>query len=197
MYELYTNNKVKFSDCIISVRDNISLLPNHKKSKDIENRLNTRTFKEIILKNKIETLPSCYDIVLIDNTPFAGVTLNNSLGMSDYYLGVVDNCGDALHGLERISEIADDVRDCHLNQNLKPVGILMNDFDKTSNISKQYINQLQDQYKELIFDTRIYHSVKYKSAILDNKSIYELDKNLGLNFDSLYQELVSRLSIRV
>lgn len=194
MYDLYTNKKVIFDDCISQYNNNIYVIPNSIESAILDMELNNRTNRENILKNKLNTLNMEFEYILIDNSPFLNVIVHNALTMSDYYIEVIDNSTSAIQGLNLVSRTINNIKDSMLNDRIKLLGILRNRFDKRTNFTKQFVEVLESNYKDNLFNTIIYDSIKYKESITYNKTIQEYNKQYSEPYNALYREVIDRIN---
>jgi len=193
LYDLYRHNQINFKETIVeNVKTNIDVIPNTIESATLENDLR-KINREAIFKNKLDSIPNIYNYILIDNSPFLGLCVANSFGISDYYIEVIDNSSSAIKGLEMVKSIVDDVIDSGLNPKIKKLGILRNRYDKRTNYTKQVNDYLNDRFKHQVFQTIINDSVKYREATLMNNTIHEYDKTYALPYDNLYDEVITRL----
>lgn len=193
LYDLYSNFKVNFDDCIVKYSGNIDVIPNTINSAILENELHNKMTRETILKSKFEKFNNDYDVIIIDNSPFLGLCTTNAMCMSDSYIEVIDNSTSALQGLNLVNNLVKSIKENGINNNLNLLGILRNNFEKKTIFSKQLNEVITDEYKEDIFETIIYNSVKYKEAVTMNKTIQEYDVKHAEPYNALYYEILNRL----
>lgn len=193
MYDLYSNPRVTYDDCIVHLRDNIYVIPNNIESAILERELQNRITREIILRNKLQKWYNDFDYIIIDNSPFLGICVQNSLTISDYYIEIVDNSPSALQGLNMVKKLLHDMQEGGIAEELKLLGILRNNFDKRSNFSKDFNEVIEEQFKEEAFNTIIYNSVKYKEAVAYNKTIQEYSQDHAEPYIRLVDEIVKRV----
>jgi chromosome partitioning protein len=193
LYDLYTNNKVSFEDCIGSYNNYIYVIPNSIDSSMLESQLHNKMSRESILKNKYDKFSNDFDFILIDNSPFLGITVQNSLVLSDYYIEIIDNSVSALQGLNMVKKITDEIKESTLNENLKLLGILRNRFEKRTLFNKQFDEVVQEELKGSLLKTIIYDSVKYKEASALHKVIQDYSAHHSKVYKDLYYEIIERL----
>ena len=193
MLDLYSNKRVTFDDCIIDIGHNLSMVCNTIQSAILERQLYGRTGRETILKNKFETMERKFDYVLIDNSPFLGSCVENSLVMSDYYMEVIDNSPSALQGLQMVSSIVEEVKDTGLNKNLKLLGVLRNRFEKRSTFGKQFNGVLVQNLDQNLFQTIVYDSIRYKEATTMHQTIQEYSVEHAEPYIRLVNEILERI----
>lgn len=193
MYDLYSNPKVGFSDCIVKYNEYIYVIPNTIESSVLERELYNKRFPEHILRFKYNNFSHDYDYVIIDNSPFLGMMVQNSLCMSDYYMEIIDNSPSALQGLNMVKKIINELEQNRLIKDLKLIGILRNRFEKRTVFSRQFTEVTEEVLKGNLFDTIILDSVKYKEATAMNKTIQEYSDKHAKVYNDLYYEILKRI----
>jgi ATPases involved in chromosome partitioning len=195
MYDLYDNNKVFFEDCIVEFDKNIFVVPNCIDSAILESDLHSRRMKERILEKKFSIFTNNFDFVIIDNSPFLGLLVQNSLVMSDYYLPIIDNSPSALQGLNMVDRVIRSLNDIGLARNIKLLGILRNRFEKRSIFSRQFTEVVEEELQSKLFKTVIYDSVKYKEASALHTTIQSYSKKHAHVYKDLYYEMMDKINI--
>jgi len=195
LYDIYTNKKIGFEECLVKINDNVSIIPNRIRSAKLDREINSRVNREQILVNKLETLETEFDFMIIDNTPFDSIVLKNALAMSDYYISIIDNCNDALIGLEILNETINEIKEDRVNTKIKCLGILRSRFDKVTTFSKQFSEVMKENYEDILFDSIIFDSIKYKEARSFGKFIQEYSKEHSHPYESLLNEIQHRLLV--
>lgn len=193
LYDLYSNSKVSFDDCVVKYNDKIDVITNTINSAILESELHNKMTRETILKSKFENFKNDYDMVIIDNSPFLGLCTTNTMCMSNYYINVIDNSTSALQGLNLVNNLVNTISESSINNDLKLLGILRNNFDKKTIFSKQLNEVIEDEFKKDLFNTIIYNSVKYKEAVTANKTIQEYNKKHAEPYERLYHEIMDSI----
>lgn len=193
MYDLYNNPRIWFEDCVIEYNKNICVIPNTIESAMLEKELNQKKIKETILKKKYDAFNNNFDFVLIDNSPYLGITVENSLCVSSYYIEVIDNSLSALQGLKMIDTVVNNLKNYELAKDLKLLGILRNRFEKRTIFSKQFKTVTDNKLGDKLFETIIYDSVKFKEAAAMHKTIQEYNKKCAEPFKQLYYEIFNKI----
>lgn len=192
MYDLYTNKKVTVEDCIVKYSENIFVVPNDIKSSILDTELHSKLNRESVLKNKLENIKE-YDYILIDNSPFLSVLVQNSLTVSDYYITVIDNSTSSLQALNMVFKAVEDIKENMLNRKLKLIGILRNRFDKRTTFTKQFSEITEENYADKLFKTIIYDTIRYKEAAAFNKTIQEYSAEYSEPYIELLNEIENRI----
>lgn len=193
LYDVYKDKKTGFDDAIYEVREKLYIVPNNIRANKLEMELATRMNRESILKSKRDTIPDLFDIVLVDTSPFLGITTQNCLALADYYLCVVDNSSSALNGFSLMREVVQELKDTGINTNLKLLGILRNRFDRRTSFSKQFNEVLEDAVPEHLFNTIVYDSIKYKEA----SALHETIQTYSVKHSKVYAELIEEIKERI
>ncbi|MFT5875902.1 MAG: chromosome partitioning protein [Clostridium sp.] len=193
MYDLYSNPKVGFSDCIAEYNEYIHVIPNTIESSVLERELYNKKCPEHILKFKYSNFSHDYDFIIIDNSPFLGMMVQNSLCMSNYYMEIIDNSPSALQGLNMVNKMVNELEENRMLKKLKLIGILRNRFEKRTVFSRQFTEVTEEVLKDNIFDTIIFDSVKYKEATAMNKTIQEYSDKHAKAYTDLYYEILKRI----
>lgn len=193
LYDLYSNNKITFDDCITEYNANIDVIPNSIKSATLERKLNTKRNAELTLFSKLNTLTKEYDFIIIDNSPFLGIQTINALTMSNYYIEIIDNSTSALQGLNMVNNLISDIISNGYNKELILLGILRNNFQKRTIFGRQFNDVIVDSLQDELFNTIIYNSIKYKEANAMHKTIQEYDSKHSESYKELYYEIINRI----
>lgn len=194
MYDIFTDKKVGFDDAILKIEENIDIIPNNIISSELEDELAKQGMRDAILQRKLDSLPQKYDYVLIDNSPYIGTQVKNALGISDYYLGVIDTSIDALIGLNILDKkIKNDVIETHLNTKIKLLGVVWNMHNIRTNFGKEISDYLIENLKGKIFETKIKETVKIKEARGMNTTVDKFNKELNCDFNLLYNEIKCKI----
>lgn len=195
LYDLYSNPKIAFDDCIVNFDNRIDVITNTIGSAVLESELHNKMTRETILKSKFEKFNNQYDLIIIDNSPFLGLCTTNAMCMSSYYISVIDNSTSALAGLNLVDNLVSSITDSGVNNNLKLLGILRNNFDKKTIFSKQMNEVIEEEFEKKLFNTIIYNSVKYKEATTVNKTIQDYNSKYAEPYKNLYNEIIERIKI--
>lgn len=194
MYDIFTDKRIGFDDAILKVEENIDIIPNNIVASELEDELAKQGMRDAILQRKLESLPKTYDYVLIDNSPYIGTQVKNALGISDYYVGVIDTSIDSLIGLNILEKkIKNDVLETLLNTQLKYLGVVWNLHNTRTNFGKEISDYLAENLKGKIFETTIKETVKLKEARGMNRTVDKFSKELKDDFNLLLEEIDAKI----
>ena len=193
LYDVYLKKNIKFSDCIYEFEENFYIVPNCLASMSLDLELSSKGNRENILFNKLNTIPSVFDFVIIDNSPFISLQLKNSLVISDFIICPIDNSSSSLQGYNMMIKTLNDLEDDNLICK-KSIYLLRNRFDKTSKFTKDFNKTVEENLKDILLDTIIFNSIKYKEASALHTTIQNHSKEHADVFLNLANEILNKLN---
>lgn len=206
LYELLTDKDVAIDDGAVYNVDGEAQIPFDSKpsngvylihgsilEKDLEDKLANRINRESILKRKINKMLGEVDYIIIDTSPFLGITTKNALVASDYLLVVVDNSASALQGCKDIFKTYNEIKESGLNDSVEILGILRNHLDKNTRFTKDFNEAVEKAYGDILFKTIVHTSIKYKEALAEKKAICDYDKKMNEPYVALKEEMMERI----
>ena len=159
-------------------------------SLDLE--LSSKGNRENILLNKLNTIPNIFDFIIIDNSPFISLQLKNSIVISDLIICPIDNSSSSLQGYNMMMKTLNTLQDDNLISN-KNIYILRNRFDKTSKFTKDFNKTVEENLKDILLNTIIFNSIKYKEAYALHTTIQEHSTEHSKVFTDLVNEILDKL----
>lgn len=142
---------------IRNIRENLDLVPSTLELATLERQLTTRISSETILKKLLRPVSSRYDYILLDCPPSLGTIVINALVAStDLYI-VTTAETMAFKGLYIIEDLVATIQE-ELNPGLKITGLVLTMWSN-SNLYKKVAETLEEDYKGIIFKTRIRKTV--------------------------------------
>ena len=151
----------------------------------------TRDEREFILKNKLTSILSRYDYVLMDCPPSLNILTVNSLVSATGVLIPVQCEFYALQGLSELINTINQIQNTS-NQKLKIEGILRTMFDSRNNLSNDVSDQLKEHFPSELYKTKIPRNIRVAEAPSFGKSILEYDglSKGSLSYYSLSGEII-------
>ncbi|SHH09361.1 chromosome partitioning protein [Thermosyntropha lipolytica DSM 11003] len=168
--------------------DNLHLLPSSLDLIEFQEEFLYRrhdyehVFRPSLLKERLEEVLHCYDLVLIDCPPDLGFITRNALYMSDYYLIPVIPDILSTYGIPQIINRVEKLKK-KTGIGLEPLGIVVSKFRVQSNVHKSQLRLLRAQagqggYRR-VFDTVIPEN-NQSAAVMDfNHSFAGLEDKYG------------------
>ena len=190
-------NKATLEDVILTVKNNLDLIPANTYVTDLSPKYKTSTFKNIIKKLKEK-----YDFIFIDVSPSPNYGHALCLSVTDYLVPITVLDGACTTALSSLDESVLEVQEIS-NPKLQYLGIVINKYDNRTNISKTILNQLNMLAEELgtsIFKTKIHQNICLSEQMLFHQSIFEyLSRNKSATkaakeYASLAEEILTRIS---
>jgi chromosome partitioning protein len=115
-----------------------------------------------------------YDYVLIDTPPSLGLLTINALVASDSVIVPVQCEYLSLRGLVQLENTLSMVRE-NLNPYVEIIGILPTMFDRRTLHSREAIDILEENFGNLVFNTRIRKTIRYAEAPVKGSSVLKYD----------------------
>ena len=148
--------------------------------------------RELTLKNCLKEFRKDYEYILIDCMPSLGMITVNALVAADSVIIPVQAQYLPAKGMTQLVQTIGKVKRT-INPNLKIDGIVLTLVDGRTNLAKQTMHILRNQYgnRMKIYDSRIPVAVKAAETSFQGKSIYSYDKNSPVA--KAYEELTKEV----
>jgi chromosome partitioning protein len=130
--------------------------------------------RERALEKALEPVKGGYDYVLVDTPPSLGLLTINALVASNGVIVPVQCEYLSLRGLVQLENTLSMIRE-NLNPSVEIEGILPTMYDKRTLHSREAVEILQENFGELVFDTKIRKTVRYAEAPVKGSSILKYD----------------------
>ena len=130
--------------------------------------------RERALEKALAPVRDTYDYVLIDTPPSLGLLTNNALVASNGVIVPVQCEYLSLRGLVQLENTLSMIRE-NLNPSVGIEGILPTMFDSRTLHSREAVEILQENFGELVFDTKIRKTVRYAEAPVKGTSVLKYD----------------------
>lgn len=179
---------------IYQVNDSFHLLPAELSLSTAETQLMSEQVSGYFkLNNALQSISDEYDFILIDCPPSLGILTINALLASHSIMIIVEPQYLAIKGLQTIIELYTRLNK-NLGKNLQLLGMLFTQFNRTV-ISKNIMEQVQQKYGTLTFDTVIRQSVKITeaSALKQDVFTYDAESSPAEDYQNLAKELLKRI----
>jgi chromosome partitioning protein len=130
--------------------------------------------RERALEKALATVKDNYDYVLVDTPPSLGLLTINALVASNGVIVPVQCEYLSLRGLVQLENTLSMIRE-NLNPTVEIEGILPTMYDKRTLHSREAVEILQENFGELVFETKIRKTVRYAEAPVKGSSVLKYD----------------------
>ncbi|HEY4975999.1 MAG TPA: ParA family protein [Gaiellaceae bacterium] len=130
--------------------------------------------RERALEKALLAVRETYDYILIDTPPSLGLLTINAFVASDGVIVPVQCEYLSLRGLVQLENTLSMVRE-NLNPRVEIQGILPTMYDKRTLHSREAIDILQENFGDLVFNTRIRKTIRYAEAPVKGASVLKYD----------------------
>jgi chromosome partitioning protein len=138
--------------------------------------LSAQIGRERALDRALTAAREQYDYVLIDTPPSLGLLTINALVASTGVIVPVQCEYLSLRGLVQLENTLTMIRE-NLNPNVHIIGILPTMFDGRTLHSREAIEILQENFGDLVFETRIRKTIRFAEAPVKGTSVLKYDSN--------------------
>lgn len=158
--------------------EGVDLIPSDIELADTEPMLVNVMSREIILKTYLESVKDNYDYILIDCMPSLGMLTVNAMAAAGSVIIPVQAQYLPAKGMVQLMKTIGKVKRM-INPDLRVEGILLTLADMRTNLARETIEYLRENYGNdiKIFDTVIPLAVKAAETSSVGKSIYKYDKS--------------------
>lgn len=177
---------------IVSVRENLDLVPASLELARAEIDMATKIAREGILKSLLEEHAGNYDYILIDCPPSLGIVTTNALVASDELFIPLTAEALPLKGLTMLDDVVNEVRK-RVNPNLKLGGVFFTRFNNCK-LNKEVVAMIENRYADKVFKTKIRENIALAEMPLSGESIFEYDpkSNGAADYKALAEEILAR-----
>lgn len=172
-------------------KNNLSYIPSDINLASVEMLLTTAIARESTLKRILSNeAVSDYDFVLIDCLPSLGILLINALTAAHKMIVPVQTQKFSMDGLEALMSLYNQIR-CTINPTLEIMGILPTLADYT-NVSKNCLNRLSEDYKGKLFNTVIHRAIKVAKSAEDGRALCSTKGKVSDEYNTFTCEVLGR-----
>jgi chromosome partitioning protein len=146
------------------------------------------------LKDRLDTVSSEYDFVVIDTPPALGLITVNALVAATHLLIPVQSSYFALEGTDDLLETVEKIRS-RPNPNLKLLGAVITLHDKRTTLSRDVLKAIAGVFGDRVFHTTITRSIRLEESPAHKESIFTFaPQSSGANeYYRLCEEVIERV----
>jgi chromosome partitioning protein len=130
--------------------------------------------RERALEKALQPAKESYDFILIDTPPSLGLLTINALVAADGVIVPVQCEYLSLRGLIQLENTLTMIRE-NLNPDVRIAGILPTMFDGRTLHSREAVEILQENFGDLVFETKIRKTIRYAEAPVKGTSVLKYD----------------------
>ena len=150
--------------------------------------------RELTLKRALKDVKKDYDVILLDCPPTLGLLTVNALVAADRALLTAEAQYFAMQGVEQALEVIELAKDS-LNPDLEWLGVVFNIADMRTVHSREAYVALKEEFGDKLFETTIRSSIAYAESAERALSILDHRADLGEDYISLADEVLTRLGM--
>jgi chromosome partitioning protein len=191
MAELVKTFKPAVEKAIITVADNIDLIPANVLLNRANDEFASVMKKETLLQRLLQCVEKDYDVMIGDTLPYLGLLVNNGLAWADEILIPLQAEADAVESTALLLEHLKQIETIGLNDQLTISGLLFNQVDIRTRLNRsamEFAHQVFDPYVHF-FDQIIPRAIVYPEARTQHQSIFQYRPNT--RFTQVYEELAT------
>lgn len=172
---------------------NVDLIPAHIDLVAIEIELVDKDKREYMMFEALQEVKNDYDFIIIDCAPSLGLLTINALSCADSVLIPIQCEYFALEGLGKLLNTIKSVQKVH-NPKLDIEGLLLTMYDSRLRLSNQVVEEVQNHFQDMVFETIIQRNVKLSEAPSFGESIINFDVTSkgASNYLSLAHEVINK-----
>jgi len=146
------------------------------------------------LKDRLESLRTLYDVLIIDTPPTLGLITVNALVASTHVLIPIQSSYFALEGTDDLLETIEKVK-ARPNPGLQVLGVLVTLHDKRTTLAREVCEQIRGVFGAKMFETVITKSVRLEESPAYKESIFTFapQSSGALEYGKLCEEVISRV----
>ena len=170
---------------------NLDLVPSHIDLVGIEVEIIDVKDREYQVKFILDEIKDQYDFILIDCSPSLGLMTLNALVGSNSVIVPVQCEYFALEGLGKLMSTIQTIQKS-FNTGLQIEGILFTMYDARLRLSNTVVQEVQDHFSEIVFDTIIPRNIKLSESSSFGKPtlLYDVTSKGSVSYINLAQEVI-------
>jgi len=197
MIEPADGNVAKLSDVVWQIATNFDLAPSNIRLSAFEQVFAGRPGRDDRLSQALASVQNSYQWCIIDCPPSVGLITFNALRACDEVIVPVETGYFSLHGLTKMMETLDMLRE-RTGRNIN-VRVLPNLYDTRTKLAREVLGELRAKFKHCLMESAINFNTKLKEAASFGQPITEYDPGSRgyKDFVNLARELMGHRPMEV
>lgn len=163
VYNVILDDSLCEKSIIATKYDHLFLMPSNMNLVGAEIELVSMIGREFRLKCAMDKLKNDYDYIIVDCPPSLGLLTLNGLAASDYLLIPIQCEFFALEGMTQLLSTIKIVQKS-INKSLEIKGVFITMYDGRTKLSLQVASQVEEYFKDKVFNTYIPRSIRLGEA---------------------------------
>lgn len=195
IYDLLTDPLIKFDDVIRPSKiENLDILPSRINLAKLERQLIGELDAHFKLRDRLESINSLYDIVVIDTPPTLGLITVNALVAATHLMIPIQSSYFALEGTDDLLETIERIK-ARPNPELEVLGVVVTLHDRRTTLSRDIYEQICQVFGDKVFETTISKSVRLEESPAYRESIFTFApaSSGAIEYANLCDEVIRRV----
>lgn len=191
IYEVLSG-RIALQEAIHSVRKNLAIIPSNVVLSALEQLLAGRQDREFHLAKQLSGLEATYDFLIIDCPPSVGLLTFNALLAADEAIIPVDASPFSLHGLDKLLETFELIRE--KTAHAIAYRVIPSNIDQRTSFGRSVIKKLSKRFGTNCSSAIINTCTHLREAAALGKPIMDFDKRCAASRDfmKLTEEIIRR-----
>ncbi|MBC7784709.1 MAG: AAA family ATPase [Burkholderiales bacterium] len=187
----------KVAEVVWQIATDFDLCPANVRLAAFEQVFSGRAGREDRLKRALETIKANYEWCIIDCPPSVGLLAFNALRACDEVMVPVETGFFSLHGLSRMMETLEEMRErCGTDVLIRVLPTL---YDTRTKLAREVLGELRSKFKEYLMESTVNFNTKLKEAASFGQPITEYDPGSRgyKDFVNLARELMGHRPVQM
>ncbi|MGC4030217.1 MAG: AAA family ATPase [Tepidisphaeraceae bacterium] len=168
-----TGRPMKVTDVVWQIASDFDLCPSNIKLAAFEQVFAGRDGRELRVTNALEAIKSNYQWCIIDCPPGVGLITFNALRACDEVIVPVETGYFSLHGLSKMMETLDELRE-KAGRHVR-IRVLPTLYDTRTKLAREVLGELRAKFKDYLMESTVNFNTKLKEAASFGQPITEYD----------------------
>jgi len=188
---------VKLSEVVWQIASDFDLAPSNIRLAAFEQVFAGRTGREDRLREALQSVSSQYEWCIIDCPPSVGLLTFNALRAADEVIVPVETGFFSLHGLTKMMETLEMMKDRCENEIV--IRVLPTLYDTRTKLAREVLSELRTKFRDYLMTSTVNFNTKLKEAASFGQPITEYDPGSRgyKDFVNLSRELMGHRPVEV